>query len=90
MEYPVLECKAASLNFWNIGFPMIFAVAFGLFGVLVILMSISESGESWLVFVGVLFLMIGIGGAPYKNIKCTYCLYRNLAFCKGYFISHKI
>ena len=32
MEYPVIECKEASINFWNFWFPMIFAVAFGFFG----------------------------------------------------------
>ena len=60
MEYPVLQCKEAALSFWNIGFPMIFAIAFGLFGVIVMLMAMSEIGESWVVFVGVLFLLIGI------------------------------
>lgn len=32
MEYPVIECKEARLGFLEIGFPMIFAVAFGFFG----------------------------------------------------------
>ena len=32
MEYPVIECKEASINFWNFWFPMIFAVSFGFFG----------------------------------------------------------
>ena len=32
MEYPVLECKAAVVNFWNFWFPMIFAAAFGFAG----------------------------------------------------------
>ena len=31
MEYPVIECKEASINFWNFWFPMIFAVSFGFF-----------------------------------------------------------
>ncbi|MCR5507986.1 MAG: zinc ribbon domain-containing protein [Lachnospiraceae bacterium] len=32
MEYPVLECKEAHMNFWNITFPLIFAFGFGFFG----------------------------------------------------------
>lgn len=32
MEYPVIECKEAHLNFWNLAFPAIFAVGFGFFG----------------------------------------------------------
>lgn len=32
MEYPVIECKEAVLNFWNTIFPGIFAVAFGCAG----------------------------------------------------------
>ncbi len=32
MEYPEIECKEAHLNFWNLGFPAIFAFAFGIFG----------------------------------------------------------
>lgn len=31
MEYPVIECKEANVNFWNVVFPMIFAVMFGFF-----------------------------------------------------------
>ena len=36
MEYPVLECKEATLGFWTIWFPMIFVVAFGLSGIIMI------------------------------------------------------
>ncbi len=32
MEYPEIECKEAHLNFWNVGFPAIFAFSFGFFG----------------------------------------------------------
>ena len=32
MEYPVIDCKEVNLNFFSIGFPMIFAVSFGFFG----------------------------------------------------------
>ena len=29
MEYPIIKCKEATINFWTVVFPMIFAVAFG-------------------------------------------------------------
>jgi hypothetical protein len=32
MEYPIIECKEANIGFWNVLFPMIFAVSFGFFG----------------------------------------------------------
>ena len=32
MEYPVIDCKEANITFWNVVFPMIFAIGFGLFG----------------------------------------------------------
>ncbi|MBR3281514.1 MAG: hypothetical protein IKI57_06770 [Clostridia bacterium] len=30
MEYPILNCRSAGLSFWNMGFPLIFTVAFGI------------------------------------------------------------
>ena len=32
MEYPVIECKEANINFLNFYFPLIFAISFGFFG----------------------------------------------------------
>jgi len=32
MQYPVLQCKEATLNFWTVAFPAIFAFSFGFFG----------------------------------------------------------
>ena len=34
MEYPVIECKEANMGFWNVIFPMIFAVSFGFAGLI--------------------------------------------------------
>lgn len=42
MEYPVLDCKEASLTFWSVGFPMIFVGAFGLPGLIMLLVCIFE------------------------------------------------
>ena len=33
MEYPVLECKEVNIGFWNVAFPAIFFVMFGIIGV---------------------------------------------------------
>lgn len=63
MEYPVIECKPASINFWNVWFPAIFAVAFGMAGVGVLIAAIVTDGEYWLVLMGLPFLLIGIVAA---------------------------
>lgn len=34
VEYPILKCKEASLNFWNVGIPMIFVVLLGFIGII--------------------------------------------------------
>lgn len=60
MEYPVLECKEATLSFWTVWFPMIFVVAFGIAGIGVMISSILGSGERSMLMMGVLFLLIGI------------------------------
>ena len=60
MEYPVLECKAATLNFWTVWFPAIFAGAFGIAGlsVLIIAIVVNVGFTMWLI--GIPFLLIGI------------------------------
>lgn len=63
MEYPVIECKPASVNFWNVWFPAIFAVAFGMAGVGVLIAAIVTDGEYWLVLMAIPFLLIGIVAA---------------------------
>ena len=60
MEYPVLECKAAALSFWTVWFPMIFAVAFGGAGLIVLLIGIIAVGEAFMVLISLPFLLIGI------------------------------
>lgn len=35
MEYPVIDCKEANLGFWSVGFPMIFAIFFGMPGIVI-------------------------------------------------------
>lgn len=34
MEYPVIDCKEANITFWNVGFPMLFAIPFLLCGII--------------------------------------------------------
>ena len=59
MEYPVLECKEVTLNFWTIWFPMIFAVAFGIPGLTVLSICLFGYGGVTMSFVGIPFVMIG-------------------------------
>lgn len=60
MEYPVLECKEATLNFWTVWFPLIFVFAFGIAGLSVIIFYIMEVGERNILLLGAFFLLIGI------------------------------
>lgn len=60
MEYPVLECKAATLNFWTVWFPAIFAVSFGIAGLIIIVIAILGSVDFGMLLMGVPFLLIGI------------------------------
>ena len=60
MEYPVLECKAATLNFWTVWFPAIFAGAFGISGLSVLIIAIFLRGHITLFLIGLPFLLIGI------------------------------
>ena len=59
MEYPVLDCKEATVNFWTICFPLIFAVAFGLTGLIMLLIAGSGYGNAVLLLVGAPFFLIG-------------------------------
>lgn len=60
MEYPVLDCKEATLSFWTVWFPMIFVVAFGMAGLSMLLISIVGSGDGFLLLMGMPFLLIGV------------------------------
>ena len=58
MEYPVLECKEADISFWTVGFPMIFAAAFGLPGIIVFIIFLIY-GNLIMLLTGVPFILIG-------------------------------
>lgn len=60
MEYPVLECKEATLNFWTVWFPAIFAGAFGIAGLSVLIIAIVANVGMTMWLIGVPFLLIGI------------------------------
>ncbi|MBP5364878.1 MAG: zinc ribbon domain-containing protein [Bacteroidales bacterium] len=60
-EYPVIKCKSAHLTFFRVVFPAIFFVAFGLLGVLMPLMLLSEDSDSGVLFVALPFGAIGLG-----------------------------
>ena len=61
MEYPVIECKEANISFWNVWFPMIFAVSFGFFGFIfpiIFLITVPESAPAMLLMCSI-FAIIG-------------------------------
>ena len=60
MEYPVMECKEATINFWTVAFPMIFAVAFGIASLVVLTIAVTGFGNIGILLVGVPFFLIGI------------------------------
>jgi len=60
MEYPVLECKEATMDFWAVGFPMIFAAAFGIPGLILLIIAFPYRGSSSIFLIGIPFLLIGI------------------------------
>ena len=60
MEYPVLECKEATVNFWTLCFPMIFAAAFGIPGIIVLSIAVNAHGMGRLFMIGLPFALIGI------------------------------
>jgi len=70
MEYPVIECREANIGFFNVAFPMIFAVSFGFFGFIFPLFFLyAGAGENFIVvalmcsifaIVGIVAFVIGI------------------------------
>ena len=61
MEYPVIECKEAHLNFWNLAFPAIFAVGFGFFG-FIFPFAFSMAGDKMESFVKIICIPFAITG----------------------------
>ena len=60
MEYPVLECKEAAIGFWTVWFPLIFAAAFGIPGLTVLIISATAGfARITLLLTGIPFLLIG-------------------------------
>ena len=60
MEFAVLDCKAVVLSFWTIGFPMIFAGAFGVPGLIMLLICIFGFPHIILGLMGSLFFIGGL------------------------------
>jgi len=60
MEYPVLECKEATVNFWTLWFPAIFAVSFGFAGLIVITVFAFAFSDPAMLMVSAPFLLIGM------------------------------
>ena len=60
MEYPVMECKEATISFWTVAFPMIFAVAFGMASMIVLALATIGIGNTSILLIGVPFFLISI------------------------------
>ena len=65
MEYPVLECKEATLNFWTVFFPMIFAVMFGIGALIPATISLIGHGNGGVLLIGAPFLLISLGALTF-------------------------
>ena len=64
MDYPVLDCKEATLNFWTVVFPLLFAVTFGMGGAAVLCIALTQDvGEDrpLMLLFSLPFLLVGIG-----------------------------
>lgn len=64
MEYPVIECKEASVGFWSVMFPMIFALSFGFAGLVMPIIFLLIGGEEFplpMILFFIPFAAIGIG-----------------------------
>lgn len=59
MEYPVFECKEATMNFWTVIFPMIFALSFGIPGTVLLVIAAFGFESGVLLMVGAPFFLIG-------------------------------
>ena len=59
MEYPVLECREATMNFWTLWFPMIFAAAFGIPGVIIMALAFTSYSMRMMFVIGLPFALIG-------------------------------
>ena len=61
MKYPVIECKEANVGFWNVVFPMIFALSFGFAGLCMPLMIFLEGEFTLSLFIFFIpFAVVGI------------------------------
>ena len=47
LEYPTIECEEITLDFWSIGFPIIFAVSFGFFGIFMPIIFVLTTDEGF-------------------------------------------
>ena len=63
MEYPLLECKEAVMNFWTVCFPLIFAVSFGITGMVSLSIGSTGFGGGVWTLVGLPFFLIGLAAA---------------------------
>ena len=72
-EYPLVECKSARLNFWNVGFPLIFGSIFSLASIpflgIIPVTNESSTSEGSMKLFALPFLLIGLGSLLFAVYK---------------------
>lgn len=65
MDYPLLECKPATIDFWSVGFPTVFAVSFGFFCFFFpfFMHKLGNEDMSMVLLLCVPFMLVGLGSA---------------------------
>ncbi len=62
MEYPVIDCKEANVGFWTFIFPLIFAFAFGIPGIIfpIVFLSVDSGTFGFMILIFILPLILGL------------------------------
>lgn len=68
-NYPTIECKSATIGFWSIVFPSVFALAFGFVGVLVPLGAASVEKDLRVMLFCIPFALVAIGSAAVVAVR---------------------
>lgn len=90
MDYPVIDCKEAVVNFWNLAFPAIFAVSFGILAIGAIAAMIVEPAGLIPAICCIPFLLISIVATSYvirtlvRYVKVKSCGKKITATVYGY------
>jgi len=79
MEYPVLECKEVVINFFTVGLPLIFGIAFGMGGFIPLIIALIGHSEIGVLLMGIPFFLISIVALFF--LLCTISRYIKVKTC---------